>query len=90
MEYKGYTIEVKQDIGPENPLTEWDHCALVVVNNDNQLTTYYNTDQRRNHTPDVPDLTQDQARKFIPDLMREDGYTSCKQWLTDHCFSTYN
>ena len=90
MEYKGHTISIELDDNATNPLTDWDHCALVVTTNDNTHTTYYNTDQRYNHTPDVPDLTQDQARKLIPDLMREDGYTSCKQWLTDYCFTTYN
>ena len=80
--YKGYTIEATLDQCPENPLLDWDH-GTTLVTDDNHL--FYNTDQQTG-LPAVPDLTKDQARSLIPDLMREAGYTSTKQWLLDNYF----
>jgi len=85
MQYKGYTIAVEHDNCAENPLLDWDNCAILY--DAVYKYTYMNNECILNHV-ELPELDKEAAKVLIDHLMSCDNYDNLKIWLTDNYFST--
>lgn len=65
-EYKGYTINIKQDTYPENPFNDWDYEPPLAVYSDRWITEYAT---QYGNVNSVPYLTREQIQANLAEIL---------------------